>query len=49
MKKLAALTFLLMFIVACGGGSDGPSTDKPPVVKQNVLVFETPPTPGSNR
>jgi PBP1b-binding outer membrane lipoprotein LpoB len=48
MKTLAILTFLVMFLVSCGGGTDS-STTNSTATKGNTTAFEAPPTPGVNK
>lgn len=48
MKTFAALIFLAMFVVSCGGGAAGLSMDKSVGAKGSTTVFESPPTPGAN-
>lgn len=45
MKALAALIFLVMFLVSCGGGSEGATTSNT-AISGNTPAFEAPPTPG---
>ena len=46
MKTLFALTFLAMFLVSCGGGTDSNTTNGTGS-NVNRPAFEAPPTPGA--
>ncbi len=44
MKTLSTLTVLLMFLVSCGGGTEGATTNSAGA-NGNTPAFEAPPTP----
>ena len=46
MKTLFALTFLAMFLVSCGGSTEGATTSSAGA-NGNTPAFEAPPTPGA--